>query len=275
MKQEWEGHAGELMLDAGGTDRSRAAYRLSTLGREHLEAAESLQHTVVQGLQDQTQLSPFSPDELERVITGRGRTVGVFVDGRLMAFRAVDFPGNDPDNLALDLGFAEPLARQAAHFEMSVVHPDCRGNGLQQLMGHAVLELIRARRDVRFILATVSPSNVPSLKDKFALGMHIAALKPKYGGLWRYILLRKLEQRLGTPGQESCIRRGEEETGIVLEDTDRLTACAVPATASDELLALSSSYARQQELLAAGFIGTRLQVTAAGHLIAYRKRDFV
>ena len=32
------------------------------------------------------------------------------------------------------------------------------------------------------------PFNIPSLKDKFAQGMEIAALKEKYGGSMRYVL---------------------------------------------------------------------------------------
>ena len=35
---------------------------------------------------------------------------------------------------------------------------------------------------------TVAPFNIPSLKDKFAQGMEVAALKEKYSGSMRYVL---------------------------------------------------------------------------------------
>ena len=39
-----------------------------------------------------------------------------------------------------------------------------------------------------YVCCTVAPFNIPSLKDKFAQGMAIAALKEKYGGSLRYVL---------------------------------------------------------------------------------------
>ncbi len=39
---------------------------------------------------------------------------------------------------------------------------------------------------------TVAPFNIPSLKDKFAQGMEIAALKEKYGGSLRYVFVKEL-----------------------------------------------------------------------------------
>ena len=43
-----------------------------------------------------------------------------------------------------------------------------------------------------YVCCTVAPFNIPSLKDKFAQGMAIAALKEKYGGSLRYVFVKKL-----------------------------------------------------------------------------------
>ena len=43
-----------------------------------------------------------------------------------------------------------------------------------------------------YVCCTVAPFNIPSLKDKFAQGMEIAALKEKYGGSLRYVFVKEL-----------------------------------------------------------------------------------
>lgn len=43
-----------------------------------------------------------------------------------------------------------------------------------------------------YVCCTVAPFNIPSLKDKFAQGMEIAALKEKYGGSMRYVFVKEL-----------------------------------------------------------------------------------
>ena len=45
-----------------------------------------------------------------------------------------------------------------------------------------------------YVCCTVAPFNIPSLKDKFAQGMEIAALKEKYGGSLRYVFVKKLRE---------------------------------------------------------------------------------
>ncbi len=45
-----------------------------------------------------------------------------------------------------------------------------------------------------YVCCTVAPFNIPSLKDKFAQGMEIAALKEKYGGSMRYVFVKELRR---------------------------------------------------------------------------------
>lgn len=46
------------------------------------------------------------------------------------------------------------------------VDPDYRGSGLQKLLGEKIMETIDRNR-FRYVLSTVAPFNIPSLKDKF------------------------------------------------------------------------------------------------------------
>ena len=45
-----------------------------------------------------------------------------------------------------------------------------------------------------YVCCTIAPFNIPSLKDKFAQGMEIAALKEKYGGSLRYVFVKELRE---------------------------------------------------------------------------------
>jgi hypothetical protein len=75
--------------------------------------------------------------------------------------------------------------------------------------------------------ATVAPFNIPSMKDKFSLGLRIGALKEKYGGKLRYIFYKELHRSW----QPTAVAQD-----VPMEDRGR-----------------------QVELLQAGWIGTRQQ----------------
>ena len=64
-----------------------------------------------------------------------------------------------------------------------------------------------------YVCATVAPFNIPSLKDKFALGLRIVALKHKYGGKLRYVFLKNLKDE---KVQQSC---SQDEKLIPMTDT--------------------------------------------------------
>lgn len=74
-----------------------------------------------------------------------------------------------------------------------------------------------------YVCCTVAPFNIPSLKDKFAQGMEIAALKEKYGGSMRYVFVKELRKDIerdwsdvkSVPmsdfdGQKSCLLKAIE-----------------------------------------------------------------
>lgn len=53
-------------------------------------------------------------------------------------------------------------------------------------------ELQKEDSQYDYVCCTVAPFNIPSLKDKFAQGMEIAALKEKYSGSMRYVFVKEL-----------------------------------------------------------------------------------
>ncbi|WP_050808937.1 hypothetical protein [Heyndrickxia coagulans] len=89
-------------------------------------------------------------------------------------------------------------------------------------------ELGKEGHSFRYICCTVAPFNMPSLKDKFAQGMQIAALTEKYGGLTRYVFVKDLYE----PVPPAC----REVTPIPMND-----------------------FSAQKEKLAAGFRGIKME----------------
>lgn len=55
------------------------------------------------------------------------------------------------------------------------------------------------------VCATVMPGNIASLKDKFSQGMHVAALKLKYGGKLRYVFMKDLMREELQLGNKSSL----------------------------------------------------------------------
>lgn len=150
----------------------------------------ALQAIAVSTLERPDLYAPLSESETRGMLNGAGRTLGVFVDNQLIAFRIVYFPDGQRDNLGLDVGIRGDELAQVGHLEASVVHPDFRGNGLQQSLTKQLIEILVAESILRHVMSTVSHLNHPSIRDKFGNGLQIVHMKEKYGGYLRYIFHR-------------------------------------------------------------------------------------
>ncbi|WP_414627739.1 N-acetyltransferase family protein [Alkalihalophilus pseudofirmus] len=183
-------YKGELM---NGRDQTKETYQVRRLTREDLNVILEVQQVVLDTLENKEHLQPLSEEEFKAILRGDGLILGVFVKGSLTAFRALWFPGDDEENLGRDLGLSPSEQRKVVHQEISIVHPDYRGNGLQKRLAALVMrELAERTSEYEYVCCTVHPFNIPSLKDKLAQGMRIVKLKEKYAGHLRYILLKKL-----------------------------------------------------------------------------------
>src|SRR5699024_1882774 len=91
----------------------------------------------------------------------------------------------------LDINLNKNELLKVAHLETTVVHPDYRGNNLQHRLGTIMIDLA-TQKGLTQLTCTVSPLNYYSLRNNMNNGLKIKALKPKYGGMLRYILHKKL-----------------------------------------------------------------------------------
>lgn len=168
-----------------------------------IAAIENVQQDVITALEDKKILQPLTLEELQFLLGDHGVMVGAFVGEELIAFRALLEPPLDDEHLGRDAGLAEHVLPRVAYQEISAVHPNYRGYGLQRTLAQVVMqELDRTRFD--YICATVMPFNIASLKDKFAQGMRVVALKLKYGGKLRYVFMKDLREEKERPFNETA-----------------------------------------------------------------------
>ena len=112
-------------------------------------------------------------------------------DGTMAAMAMFYIPGDDPDNLGLELGLSPEDLKRVAHIEYAVVHPAHRGQHLQKiLMEKAEKEPEALEHDI--LLATVDPENAASLITGLHSGYTIQMTKNMYGGKPRHILRKDL-----------------------------------------------------------------------------------
>ncbi|WP_052025596.1 MULTISPECIES: hypothetical protein [Anoxybacillus] len=174
---------------------------------EHLTEILSLQQLVVDQLDQKDMLQPLTEEEYAYILQGNGLMIGAFASDQLIAFRALLFPPIDEEHLGLDIGLAKEELEDVIYQEISIVHPKARGNKLQKTLAHFIMnELDRTNKAYKYICCTVAPFNIPSLKDKFAQGMEIAALKQKYGHRLRYIFFKTRDETKRTWREYMSVR---------------------------------------------------------------------
>ncbi|WP_203247089.1 hypothetical protein [Sporosarcina beigongshangi] len=164
------------------------------LAVSHLNEILVLQQKVIASLKTGAFLQPLTEEEFLYILNGKGMMIGAYYEGQLIAFRAMLEPEvNEEGHLGIDAGVPITELSTVIYSEISNVDPHFRGNNLQVLLGEILMQEVDRQR-FRYVCTTVAPFNIASLKDKFAHGMEIVALKVKYGDLLRYILMKDLTQ---------------------------------------------------------------------------------
>lgn len=227
------------VLYEGTLKQNNESFHVALLSLEHIEQILSLQNIVVEALEDKSRLQPLSQEEFQYILEGNGMMIGAFIENELIAFRALLVPPIDDEHLGLDIGLSESELHRIIYQEISNVHPNCRGNGMQKILANVIMdELQKEDSKYDYVCCTVAPFNIPSLKDKFAQGMAIAALKEKYGGNLRYVFVKEL-------------RRDKENDWTDVQSI------------------LMSDASGQQALLSEGYLGYEMEKTADTFIVKF------
>lgn len=182
-----------------GQLKSGESFHIQRLTMNDIPKINRLQDTVVEKLHDSNMLVTLSDSEIQHILLDGGLFIGVFIKERLIACRAFLIPDiDDPEHLGYDARIPKGEFPEVIYSEISMVDPSYRGNRLQTFMGKILIELVK-QSNFKYVLTTVAPNNIPSLKDKFALGMRIVHVKEKYGGKLRFILYRHVHKTSELP----------------------------------------------------------------------------
>src|SRR5690625_1580282 len=147
---------------ASGTLRDERVFQVERLTMEDLPQIIQLQSKVKNMLTSSDFLSPLSEEEYTSILTGNGFMVGVFVEGKMIAFRAMLKPELDEEHLGIDAGLSQEDLPQVIYSEISNVDPDYRGNGLQNYMVKLVMKEID-QHQFRYDCVTVALMNIPKI----------------------------------------------------------------------------------------------------------------
>jgi hypothetical protein len=131
---------------------------------------------------------------------------------------------------------------KVANYNNVLVHPEYRGNKLGLKTNNYACDLLKSM-NYRHFFATVSPSNIPSIRLFLDSGFIIRGLKYKYGGKLRYVFYQDCEK----PPQVS----GESDIALnnmAIED--------------------------QQQVLKQGYCGVDIRRADKGFEILYGMRTF-
>lgn len=207
-------------------------FSVRPLALENLQQILRLQESVIDSLEQKATLQPLTSEEFRYILEGNGLMIGAFVEGELIAFRALLVPPIDQEgHLGRDFGLTEEELHHVIYQEISNVHPDYRGNGLQKKLAVLIMEELRKiDKPYVYVCCTVAPFNIPSLKDKFEQGMEIVSLKEKYDGLLRYTFMKEIHEdkqqgtdiatieMSDTAGQQALLKGGW--SGFQMENRD-------------------------------------------------------
>ncbi|MEK4523520.1 GNAT family N-acetyltransferase [Psychrobacillus sp. FSL W7-1457] len=214
-------------------------YPARELTIDNMEQILALQSIVLQHLENKEFLQPLTKEEFEDSLKHR-LMVGVFADDELIAFRTLAIPVMDENHLGYDIGLSEEQLGDVVYQEITNVHPEYRGYGLQRKLADLVMELLQ-NSPYTYICATVAPFNFASLKDKLSQGMVIKALKRKYDNMLRYIFYKRLD------GNDYIVF-GENQMNIKMSDIEE-----------------------QQKLLKAGWVGTNILQKEEEWYVVYKE----
>lgn len=176
---------------------------IKNLTENDLDNLMELQALVYENLEDKMILETIDRREFA-VMIEQGFIIGGYDENELVAVRAMYIPPlDDPEHLAEDGGVTD--RSQVIYSEISFIHPDYRGLGMQTELGGQLIEKVRADGRFKYIFTTVLPTNVPSLKDKFRLGFKIVNTRVMYGGKNRHVLQLNINDPIEVSGEKMTV----------------------------------------------------------------------
>lgn len=165
---------------------------LKELDYSHIDKIMELQQVILDGLEDVQLYAPTEKEEFIEYIEKGGKIIGCITpDNDLIAMGVYMKKGYDAGNYGHDMDIKGEELLKVGQIESTIVTKEFRGNGLQRILCE-VLEKIGEENGTPIMTATASPYNEFSVNTFKKLGYEIVKEKIKYGGMKRYVLVKRL-----------------------------------------------------------------------------------
>ena len=166
--------------------------KLKELDLSYLDEIMELQSTIVKGIENNEWYCAVSKDEFKSYFSEGKKVLGYLNEkDELVALGIYIKNGYDKENYGYDIGLEGEDLLEVAQIEVTIVLDEYRGNKLQRILCENIEEL--AKKDkMRILAATASPYNIYSVKNFENLGYSIEKDKIKYGGMRRYVLVKRI-----------------------------------------------------------------------------------
>lgn len=181
----------EIMIKKKGEDCVSAV--IKCLDMNYLDKILELEKSIYDDLEDKNYYSCSSRKDYSEIILKKGKVIGCVVkeSDELVAMGVYASHGDDEHNYGYDLNVKGEDLLRVGQIESTVVSPEYRGNGLQNIICD-ILEGLSKQNCDKMIAATVYPENTYSLNTFKKRGYKVMADKLKYGGLRRYVMMKEI-----------------------------------------------------------------------------------
>lgn len=174
-------------------DGSKVEVRLKYLTKDDIPQMIHLQEEIINGIEDTSIYVAFTEEELHHYFEIEHGLIGYVTSEDVLISLAIYLKkGDHPSNYGYDLELSMEEVLQVGHVDTVLVDSKYRGNQLQYKMCQA-LEDIALAKHTPIMCATASPDNLFSVNNFLKLGYEIKKDKLKYGGLRRYVLMKRLD----------------------------------------------------------------------------------
>lgn len=136
---------------------------------------------------------PDSLAHFEAHIARRGRILGAFANGELVAYGVLGLDPGGVAHMGALIGARQGELARLCLFDGAAALPRWRGQHLHRAV-IAARAALAATLGRTLLLATVAPNNLPSLRGLLGEGFAIRGCALVYGGLERLLVLRDLER---------------------------------------------------------------------------------
>ncbi|OOM71858.1 acetyltransferase (GNAT) family protein [Clostridium puniceum] len=174
-------------------DGTNLEVELKLLDLTYIDKIMEIQQKIYDGLENKDFYSCSEKEEFVDTINGKGKILGCvsLESNELIAMGVYIEYGYEDHNYGYDIEIKGEELLSVGQIESTVVLEEYRGNKLQKIICE-IIEQMGKDAGMKYMCATAAPNNRFSVNTFENLGYSVMADKLKYGGLRRYVLMKKI-----------------------------------------------------------------------------------